>query len=529
VTLLILYHAKIHTQNPDRAKVTALAIHGNKILAVGSDSEILEQFGSKAQRIDLNGGYILPGLTDSHLHLIYLSQSLNSVNCETPTLQACLERVADRARYINDDSWIEGHGWNHNVWENGTYGTAAQLDAISGDHPVILHAKSLHAAWVNSTALKLAGINSNTPDPEGGEIMRNSSGEPTGILLESAIGLVAEKIPVAEPAALAKDLLKVQSYLWQMGLTGIHDFDGPEAFQALQILQQEGNLHLRVYKNLPAWTLSHLIEVGLRSGFGNPMLRLGSLKLFSDGALGPQSAAMLDPYEGSTSCGKLLLTRQKIVETGIKAVENGWSLTVHAIGDLANRVVLDGLTGIRKYEDEHGLPHLPHRIEHVQLINKSDQSRLAKLNIIASMQPIHCTSDMLVADKYWGNRADQAYAFRSLIDHGTQVVFGSDAPVESPNPFHGLHAAVTRRKQDGSPHERGWHPEQRITLAEALTAYTTAPAHLAGLGHCLGRIAPDHFADLIVLQQDPFLCSQQDLYTLLPEMTMVDGYIVYRR
>ncbi len=527
--MIILYNAKLYTQEPCSSNATALAIEGEKILAVGSDDEILDAFGKGSNTINLDGSYILPGLVDSHLHLAYLSRSLNSVNCETDTLQECLDNVAERVRNLREtQSWIEGHGWNHNVWENGAYGNVLQLDAVSGKHPVLLHAKSLHAAWANSRALQFAGIDAQTPDPPGGEILRFPSGEPNGILLESAVTLVSEKIPDPSPAALAQDLAKVQAYLWQMGLTGVHDFDGPDTFEALQILQNEGRLQLRVRKNLPVKTLPSLAEIGLRSGFGNPMLHLGSLKMFADGALGPQSAAMLEPYEGSGSKGFLLLTREEIFETGRQAVENGWSLSIHAIGDLANRSVLDGLADLRQFESDHKLPRLRHRIEHVQLIDPHDQNRLSELDITASMQPIHCASDMFIVDKYWGKRGAQAYIFNTLKTAGTHLVFGSDAPVESPNPFFGLHAAVTRRNQAGHPDKDGWYREQKISLREALDGYTREPAYLSGMDTTLGKINPGYLADLIVLKQDIFKLDADELFTLSPDMTIVNGRIVFQ-
>jgi len=267
----------------------------------------------------------------------------------------------------------------------------------------------------------------------------------------------------------------------------------------------------------------------LRSGFGDDMLHLGSLKLFADGALGPQSAALLAPYQGSDSLGTLLSSKADILKIGIPAVENGWSLTIHAIGDLANQTVLDTLADIRAHEEKHQIAQLPHRIEHVQLLDPADQGRLAALNVVASVQPLHATSDMHIVDRYWGDRAANAYAFQSLLNCNTLLVFGSDAPVESPNPFWGLHAAVTRRQQDGTPCIDGWHPEQRIALTDALNAYTCNPAALAGFEDRLGLISPGFYADLIVLPIDPFTMLPQDLFSILPEMTIVNGKLVYQK
>jgi predicted amidohydrolase YtcJ len=267
----------------------------------------------------------------------------------------------------------------------------------------------------------------------------------------------------------------------------------------------------------------------LRSGFGDDFLRIGSVKLFSDGALGPRTAAMLQPYEGEAGyTGMLLLDAEEIFERGREAVKTGLSLAIHAIGDRANHEVLNAYAQLRAFERENGLPELRHRIEHVQVLHADDVARLAGLGVIASMQPIHATSDMRIADRHWGQRADLAYAWRTLLQNGAMLAFGSDAPVESPNPFWGLHAAVTRRRRDGTPGPLGWHPEQRLGLEEALRAFTLGPAFAAGLEARRGRLAAGYDADLIVLERDPFQAPPDELYTLLPGATMVAGEWVWQ-
>ena len=301
------------------------------------------------------------------------------------------------------------------------------------------------------------------------------------------------------------------------------------AYQALQILHSDHALKLRVLKNLPGELLPHLAEVGLRGGFGDDTLRLGSLKLFADGALGPQSAAMINPYEGITAKGSLLMAKTEILDIGKNAVNNGWGLTIHAIGDLANRIVLDAYSELRDYETINHLPHFQHRIEHVQLINPEDQVRLQALDIVASVQPIHCTSDIDLVDKYWGGRSPFAYPFNSLLKNKTKILFGSDAPVESPNPFLGLHAAVTRKRINDNRFPDGWHPEQKIMLEDALKAFTINPASVAGCEDRLGCLSAGYYADLIVLPIDPFSLDEQALYSIEPELTMVNGEIVYQK
>jgi predicted amidohydrolase YtcJ len=426
--------------------------------------------------------------------------------------------------------WILGHGWNQNEWPEG-FGSAADLDDAAPDHPVYLTAKSLHAAWANTAALHQAGISRQTQDPPDGLIQRDQDGSPTGILFETAMELVASRAPEPSVEQVSQAIRRALPVLLQMGITSVHDFDRRRCFAALQSLHAGGELSLRVVKSLPLEDLPHAAALGMQTGFGDDFLRIGSIKAFADGALGPRTAAMLQPYEDEPeNRGMLMLDAEDLFEHGRLAVENGLSLAVHAIGDRANHEVLNAYAQLREYERARrpGLPPLRHRIEHVQLIHPGDAPRLASLGVIASMQPIHATSDMQMADRYWGERAALAYAWRTQLDRGATLAFGSDAPVESPNPFWGLHAAVTRRREDGSPGAAGWVPAQRLSAAEAFRAYTLAPAYAAGLENRLGRLAPGYLADLLVLDTDPFECDPEQLRDIRPLATMVGGNWVFR-
>jgi len=321
-----------------------------------------------------------------------------------------------------------------------------------------------------------------------------------------------------------------QESLWRVGLTGVHSMESTDGLKSLQRLNQREQLKLRVLSSLPLEKLNHAIETGLTSNFGDDMLRIGGVKIFMDGALGPQTAAMLEPFVGETDeKGMLFMDKEELFEIGQRAVRGGLSLAVHAIGDAANHETLMGLAQLRAYEETEGYPHARHRIEHVQLLHPDDLGILAELDVIASMQPIHATSDMVMADKHWGERSRYGYAWRTLIDKGTRMAFGSDAPVDSPNPFHGIHAAVTRQRADGSPGPNGWYPEERITVEEALHGYTTGPAYAAGMEHKLGQLAPDYLADLIVVDTDPFTCSPEELREITPKAIMVGGDWVWEK
>ncbi len=524
----ILYNAHIFTQEPNKPRATALAIDNGRIVAVGESADFLTAAPAEATRTNLEGKVVWPGLIDAHIHLENYAASLQFVDCETATRQGCLDQVAERAKTTSPLTWIRGHGWNQNNWPEG-FGNAHDLDRVTSAHPVYLTAKSLHAAWANTLALQKAGITAATHDPENGRIVKDAEGHPTGILLESAMELVEKVFPIPSSQETSKQILKAQSYLWKMGITGVHDYDQAACFSALQILQENGKLRLRVVKGIPLEVLPHAILTGLRSGFGNEFLRIGAVKLFADGALGPRTAAMLAPYENETEyAGLAFLDAEQIFEYGQQAVRNGLSLATHAIGDRANHEVINAYAQLRNYETQHNLPHLRHRIEHVQLLHPDDLSRLAQYNIIASMQPIHAPSDMLMADRHWGSRSAYAYAWNSLLQNKTLLAFGSDAPVESPNPFWGIYAAVTRRRLDGQPGSAGWYPQQRISLQEALAAYTLGPAFAAGNEDCQGKLAAGYYADLIVLDTDPFSIPVEDLSTLQPKATMVAGEWVWQ-
>ncbi len=521
----LLYNANIHTLDSNHPTASAILIAGGRIIAVGDRDQLESLAHGKLEKQDMKGKTILPGLTDAHIHLQYYSLGLAKVDCETKTKEECLRRVAERARNSKPGEWVLGHGWNQNEWSaEGDWPTVGELDAVAPNNPIYLTAKSLHAAWANTSALNLANITNDSPNPKDGAIQRDANGGATGILLETAMGLVSNRIPEPTINDIEQAIQKTQPILWKMGITGVHDFDRRDSFMALQSLRAGDKLKLRVCKNIPVESVEQANALGLRTGFGDEWLWIGSVKAFMDGALGPHTAAMFQPYENEPeNKGILNMDGEELFEHCRKAADVGLSMTVHAIGDRANHEVLNAYEQLRKYETEKGLPHLRHRIEHVQIIHPNDAPRLARLNVIASMQPIHATSDMFAADRFWGDRSKLSYAWRIQMNYGAPIAFGSDAPVESPNPFLGLHAAVTRRRADGSPSAEGWYPEQKLTLAEALSAYTLGAAYAANAEHRLGKLAENYLADLIVLDQDPFQIEPAALLILKATATMING------
>jgi hypothetical protein len=486
------------------------------------------------EQIDLGGRLVIPGLVDAHVHMRWYAAHLQNVDLlGVESAAEAVRRVAERARTTPPGTWIRGHGWSQSKWAGGAFPSAKQIDIAVADHPVYLTAQSAHAAWVNSAALRIAGISAETPDPPGGRVGRDASGHPTGILFETAMRLAADMIPTLTPEQIAMQMKPAIERAHRGGLTGIHDFDDASAFQAFQILKERGELTLRVVKNLPVGILEHAIAIGLRWGFGDDMLRIGGVKTFADGALGPRTAWMIEPYEGEPeNYGICVTDPEEMYEHVSRASAAGLPSTIHAIGDRAVHQVLNVYETVRKEEAGRGITprQMRHRIEHVQIIHPDDGPRLGRMGIIASMQPNHAMSDMLMADQYWGDRADYAYNWRLQIEAGAPIAFGSDAPIEPIEPLPNLRAAITRRRADGSPGQEGWRSggRGRLSVDEAVRGFTQGPAYAAGMEDRLGRIAPGFLADLVVLERDIYVIDPMEIDETKVLGTMVGGKWVHR-
>ncbi|MCY3797514.1 MAG: amidohydrolase [Chloroflexi bacterium] len=521
----ILLDGNIVTLDRAAPRVSALAISFGRVVAIGVDAEIRRLAAAKTSVINLDGKTVIPGLTDAHLHWEAQARAMRSVNVfEVPAKAMAVERVRERVNERPAGEWILGQGWAQDLWLDRAFPSKADLDEVAPHHPVYLSAKSGHAAWVNSAALQRAGISSGTGDPEGGQIMRDSAGAPTGVLLETAMDLVSERIPNPTSEQLAEMMLDAQALALRSGITMIHDFDEPSCLVALQVLRERGDLALRVLKQINQKWLDAALDSGLRSGFGDDWLRIGALKLFADGALGPKTALMFEPYLGEPeNYGMAVVDKEEMIEYVSRASEFGLPSSIHAIGDKAVHDALDVFESARRQEAQRGEKPTErrHRIEHVQIIHPNDVGRLAELDVIASMQPIHATSDMLTADRYWGERTAYAYNPRLQLDQGARVAFGSDAPVEPLNPFQGIYAAVTRQR-NGRP-AGGWQPAARLNLHESLLGFTQGPAYAAGMENRLGKLVEGYLADLIVLDRDIYQVEPESLLELKVLATMVGG------
>lgn len=538
----LLYNGVIHTLNPQQPQAQALAIRDGYVLAVGSEGKVrAAAAGERVEGINLQGRAVIPGLTDAHVHITWYGISMQRVRLSNAgSLEEALAWVEAKAKSLPSGAWVQGGGWNHTLWGE-QWPTRTDLDQVCPDRPVALIRKDGHSTWINSQAMALAGIDSTTPDPPDGEIQRDQDGEPTGILLEAAQGLVQRIIPPPPQAERLKALQLALAEALRYGITSLHippsprPDDAPEALADLHILYARGALPVRCLVHLAARDLDAATALGLRSGLGDRWLRIGGLKIFADGTLGSETAETLSHYEGRRHLGMAAMPAEDLEALIAKSIQNGMSVVVHAIGDAANRKVLNAIhTASEAPHLQLGnvySPHtlaLPNRIEHAQLVHPKDIPRFAELRVIASMQPVHVTSDMEIAERLWGQRCATAYACRSLLESGATLAFGSDAPVEAFNPWKGMHAAVTRQRTDNTP-SGGWYPEQCLSLAQSLEAYCVGPAVASAEAAVKGRLSPGMLADIAVLNVDPFGISPMHLHRVEVDMTFVEGEVRWEK
>jgi predicted amidohydrolase YtcJ len=522
----LLTNARIYTVNRHQPRADSIAISHDRILAVGTAAELDGIRLPDMQRIDMQGAFILPGLIDAHVHLQLAGYALRRVNLwDVPSAAACVQRVAERARSTPAGAWIEGSGWQQGDWSPPIFPTAADLDAVTPNHPVALRARSWHAVWANTLAMRIAGVTRDTPNPPGGEIVRDDSGEPTGVFLENAGELILRAIPDPTPADEEDATVEAMRAMNAAGLTQVHCMDGQngiKSFKTYQRVRESGRATLRISKQIPVQSLDEAIALGLRSGMGDSWLRLGGTKIFVDGALGPKTAWMAAPYpDNPANTGIWIYTPEQLHAFTDTAHRNGISITVHAIGDRANHEVLNAIAASRAVRP---VGRLRDRIEHCQALLPADIPRFQQLEVIASTQPIHATADMQVADAHWGpSVTPYAYANRSLWDSGARMAFGSDMPVETFDPLKGIHAAITRTRADRSHAPDGWHNEQRLTIDQALYGYTLGAAYAGYMDHETGSLEPGKLADMTVLSHDLTDISPDDILNVNVLHTILAG------
>jgi predicted amidohydrolase YtcJ len=509
----------------------SIAVRGGRIAAIGSDDELRALAGPATKRIDLAGALVLPGLADAHVHVENLGTARESLDLVgAATLEEALARVAAAARSLGPGEWLLGRGWDQNDWPGQKFPSAADLDRVSGDHPVYLTRVDGHAGWANTRALQAAGLTAATTDPDGGRILRDASGAPTGILVDAAQGLVRSRIP-SPPREVRKRRLRAGlAAAAEAGLTSVHDAGVTlDTIPLYKELLAEGGLAVRAYVMLrgPAEFLENADRLQPEIGLGDGRLTVRAIKVVADGALGSRGALLLAPYsdEPSTS-GLLTVDRAAFPRLLEAALRRGFQVNTHAIGDAANRFVLDGY---EKAFAAGGGARQRFRIEHAQVLAPADIPRFKALDVIPSMQPTHCTSDMYWAEARVGpQRAQGAYVWKTFLEQGVPIAGGSDAPVEKIAVLPGLHAAVTRQDAKGWP-AGGWHPEQRVNLREAIEMFTRGAAYAAFEEADRGTIEVGKRADFTVLSRDITALPPAEILKTEVVMTIVGGEIAYRR
>jgi predicted amidohydrolase YtcJ len=533
---VVLMNGKIWTVNKTQPEVQAIAAWGERIVAAGTDADVKPLIGPKTRVIDLQGKRVVPGFHDSHLHLLSSGIKLSEVVLkDAPDEAEFGKRLAAFDKKLPPGRWMLGGDWDHDRTFGGALPTAAILDKYVKERPVFIARYDGHMALANTRALELAGISAETPDPAGGIIYRKpGTKEPTGLLRDRAMGLVAAHIPPPSDAEILEGVRAALAEMRKVGITSVQDMDGSDAgtrksyFSLLQKLSHAGKLTVRVRLYWPLGAWSALAQVGVLLGFGDLWVSIGALKDFIDGSLGSSTAKFFEPYLNEPdSTGIYVTPPGKILKDALAADKAGLGVAVHAIGDRGNAELLDVFSEVIK---QNGPRDRRFRVEHVQHLRPQDYKRFAELGVIASMQPFHAIDDGRWAEGRIGaKRCASSYAIRSLLDAGAKVAFGSDWSVAPLDPLLGIDAAVNRRTLDGK-HPGGWFPEQRITVAEAIECYTLTSAYAAFQDKDLGTLEPGKLADLVVLSRDILAPAERDrIAGTEVELTMVGGRVVYEK
>ncbi len=537
---LILLHGKVWTENPGQPEAEAVAIAGNRILAVGDSGAILQLAGQKTRVIDLNGRRTVPGFNDSHVHFYFGGDGLASVqlgNAESP--EDVRNRIGEFARSLPKGEWILNGGWDHEKWRPATLPTHQLIDAVAPDNPVFVNRSDGHMSLANALAMKLAGVDKNTKEVPGGVIVRDSQGNPSGMFKDAAKALIERVIPSPSDEHIVNALMAAQRYAAENGVTSVQDMGvlGANAaetmarvIRAYQLLNKRSQLEVRVSAHLPLPEWQRFASAGVMADFGDAKLQIGAVKGFGDGSLGSSTAWFIEAYSDAPENHGIPSDEMLHPEEMYRDIQGadgaGLQVAVHAIGDRANNTLLNFF---ERLEREDGGRDRRLRIEHAQHLLASDIPRFSKLHVIASMQPYHCIDDGRWAEKRIGaQRAKTTYAFRSLLESGAIVAFGSDWPVAPMSPLMGIYAATTRRTLDGK-HPEGWVPEQKISVAQAVHAYTAAAAYASLEEGVKGSIEPGKLADLAVLSQDIFAIDPVEIQNIKVDLTVFDGKVIFER
>ena len=525
----IIVNAVVHTMDKSQPAAEAVAIYANRIVAAGSTKDIKKLAGPNTRTIDAKKRLLLPGFNDAHTHFMSGGFQLSSVDLrDANSPQEFAARIKAFAEKLPKGRWITGGDWDHERWSDAKLPTRDLIDSVTPDTPVFVSRLDGHMALANSLALRLAGVTGQTLDPPGGVIVRDKSGEPTGVLKDAAQSFVWKVIPPARFEEKLAAARAASDYAAKLGVTSIQDVSAGTDVSVYQALLDRGELKTRIYAIAPLPQWEHLARIGVRAHFGSEMLRVGGLKGFSDGSLGSTTALFYEPYrdDPSTSgiAGDEMYPEGAMLNRVREADRAGLQIMIHAIGDRANDLILNMYEQV---ERENGKRDRRFRIEHAQHLRGQDIPRFARTHVIASMQPYHAIDDGRWAEKRIGKeRAKTTYAFRSLLDAGATLAFGTDWTVAPLNPLLTIYAAVTRRTIDGK-NSKGWVPEQKISVEETVRAYTAGSAYAEFQEHVKGTIAPGKLADLVLLSRDIFKIDPKEIENVKVVLTMVDGRVVY--
>ncbi len=524
---LILVNGNVRPMAGNSSGVTAVAVKGNRVVAIGSDASIRPLAGSATKVIDLKGKTVIPGFNDAHVHFLETGQQLSSVDLRTAKTPAeFVERIKAFAAKLPKGRWILGGKWDHENWTPNDLPTAAMIDAVTPDNPVFIDRLDGHMALANSAALKLAGVNKDTKEVPGGEIVRDSAGNPTGVLKDEAMTYVSKVIPSPSWDERLEAAQAASEHAASLGVTSVQDMSAGTDVGVYQELVRRGTLKTRVYGCSPLGDYQRWARTGVRAAFGDAMLRVGCLKGFADGSLGSTTAWFFEPYlDAPNSTGLAMADVMTTMRDDItNADKAGLQIRIHAIGDRANAVILDHF---KAAEQSVGVHDRRFTIEHAQHVRIADLKRFAGQKVVASMQPYHIIDDGRWAWKRLDEpRLKGTYAFRTILDSGGVLAFGSDSPVAPLDPIWGVYAAVTRRTLDDKNPE-GWIPEQKITVEETIRAFTAGSAYAEFQESIKGTIEPGKLADMVVLSDDIFSIDPVKIRDIRVLMTFVDGRLVY--
>ena len=521
---LIIRNAKIWTGNSDQPNAEAMAIKGDSILAIGSFENIKIFKGPNTKTIDVHGNFITPGFIDSHVHLLMGGNSLLNVQLrDANTKEKFIKRIASFSKDLKPDQWIVEGNWDHTLW-GGELPSKEWIDNFTKEKPVAIYRMDGHMILANSAALKIAGIDKNTPKVKNGEIVKNPDGTPTGILKSEAMYLVLNKIPSLTDSQKEKAIKSAQKYLHSNGVTSIHDVDSLGGFDILKKMYANNELDIRVYSADPLYNWK---AISNKEKVKTKWLKNGLLKGFVDGSLGSHSAAFKEPYSDKPEDSGILTANIDSLKTWITKADNkNLQITVHAIGDKANNTLLNTYETVIQ---SNGIKDRRFRIEHAQHLDQNDISRFSDLNVIASMQPYHAIDDGRWAENLIGpERIKTTYAFKSLIDANTTLVFGSDWPVAPASPLYGIYAAVTRQTLDNK-NLNGWIPEQKINLEQALLAYTKNAAYSSFDEKIKGTLEEGKLADFVILSEDLTKIESEKIKNVIVLQTYIGGKMVFSR